>query len=122
MIKQINFVKEVPSSSGVVFELTNNIQGGLQVILDNLSSSNTMVYKFEESYDGITWVDKEFPISATEVAATFTIQPLASHTLKVTWTRSRLRLTGSGNLLVQTGLQYKVATSILSSNQLIITT
>jgi len=121
MIKQATFAKEAPSSAGTIFELTNNVQGGLQVILDNLSSDNVLVYKFEESHDGITWVDKEFSISADEVAATFTVQPLNSHTLKVTWTRARLRLTASGNLNLQVSLQYRVNTSILSSDALVIT-
>jgi len=118
MIKQTNFIKEVPASAGTIFEILSNVQGGLQVILDNTSADNVMVYKFEESYDGITWVDKEFPISADEVAATFTIQPLSGHILKVTWTRAHLRLTASGNLITQVGLQYRVNASTLADDAL----
>ncbi len=107
MITSKTFVRSVPASSDTIFEFNGNVDGGLLVVMENLSSDNTMVYKFMESYDGITWVDKSFPLTGGGTATQFTILPDSHHEIKVTYTRQKLKLMASGNLMANFSVTHR---------------
>lgn len=107
-----SFVRSVPASSDAIFEFNGNVDGGLLVSLTNLSSNNTMVYKFQESWDGVTWVDKEFALTGGGTGVQFTILPESHHEIKVLYTRAKLRLMASGNLLASVHLSHFSASSL----------
>jgi hypothetical protein len=107
MITSKTFNRSVPASSDTIFEFNGNVDGGLLVVLENLSANNTMVYKFQESYDGITWVDKSFPLTGGGTGTQFTILPESHHEVKVAYTRQKLRMLASGNLLAQISLTHR---------------
>lgn len=94
------FVKDIPSSEGAVFELQGGVvTGGVGVILENLSSTNSLVYRFQQSYDRITWVDVEFTTADDEEVSQFSIPPSTGrHHFKVSYSRPYLRMFASGNL------------------------
>lgn len=107
MITSKTFIRSVPASADTIFEFNGNVDGGLLIVMENLSADNTMVYKFQESYDGITWVDKSFPLTGGGNATQFTILPESHHEIKVTYTRQKLKLVASGNLTVQLGITHR---------------
>jgi hypothetical protein len=107
MVTSKTFCRSVPASLSTIFEVNGNVDGGLLVILENLNENNTMVYKFQESYDGTTWVDKSFTLSGGGSAVQFTILPESHHELKVSYTRQKLRMLASGNLLAQIHISHR---------------
>jgi hypothetical protein len=115
MITSKTFNRSIPASSETIFEVNGNVDGGLLVVIENLNENNTMVYKFQESYDGITWVDKSFALSGGGSAITFTILPESHHEIKVTYTRQKLKMVASGNLLAQISLTHRSQSTLEGS-------
>jgi hypothetical protein len=107
MITSKTFNRSVPASSDTIFELNGNVDGGVLVVIENLNENNTMVYKFQESYDGITWVDKSFALTGGGTGVQFTILPESHHEIKVNYTRQKLKMLASGNLLTQISLTHR---------------
>lgn len=107
-----SFIREVGAAESSLFEVLGNVDGGLLVSIDNTDQNNPLLYRFQESYDGVTWVDKTFTTSGGDTASQFSIAPEAHHEIKVAYTRQRLRLMASGNLVAHIGLSYRQYSSL----------
>jgi len=117
------FVKEIPSSEGTIFEFQGGVvTGGVGVILENLSDVNSLVYRFQQSYDRVTWVDVEFTSSEGDPVSQFSIPPSTGrHHFKVTYSRPYLRLFASGNLTANIQLTHTKASALASGTPILIT-
>ena len=116
MIKNDQFVKEIPAAEGSIYEIINVPSGGFASIMENLDAANSLTYKFQQSADGITWTDILFNVSnCTSQESTFTIAPGQNHLVKVLPSQSRTRLRAYGTLSANIGLMYRKASAFLDS-------
>ena len=91
-----DFVKQVPSSLAPVFQFAAIPASGLEVWLENLSADNSITWKFQDSDDGVTWVDRSFNTTDCHTtAASFLLQPGASQSVRITRKKEYTRLVAS---------------------------
>lgn len=103
----VQFVKNIPASESPVLEISGGVvTGGVGVILENLSQTNTLVYRVQESYDRTTWVDKQFESQDSGLVSQFSVPPLGRHHFKVTYSRPFMRIVAAGNLISNFSLSY----------------
>lgn len=105
MIKTQLLHKEIPSSDGTIFTFSGTPGSSLSVVIENEDAANSLTYKWQESADGDTWVDKALPYGAgTQVS--FVIAPETAHTVKLPNSSPFYRLVARGSVVASIGLMW----------------
>lgn len=101
--------KSIAAAESEVFKIVGAISK-VTITLENQSAASTLVYKFQESDDGVNWVDKELPLTGGGVETQFAITAGNNHIVRIVSDNSRLRLMAYGDLMAAIGIQYQVNT------------
>lgn len=107
-----SFNKEVPVVNDVIWEIHGSNPSGINVFIENQHASNTLVYSFEESVDGVTWT----AISFSAVTTFSLIAGGTPHQVKITSGNPHVRMKGYGDLPVAIGVTTYSATSVDSDD------
>ena len=102
--------KAIAAAEAEVIRVVGSVDS-LLFTLQNQDSSNTMVYKLQESDDGQTWTDLELPLTGGGTASQFSILAGEVHTVRMSSSKPRTRVMASGDLMAGIGLNYSVTTS-----------
>ena len=61
--------------------------------MENLSDTNAITYKFQESDDGVTWVDRQFSTTDPTIQATvFSLAPLTAQPISLSQRKAYVRM------------------------------
>lgn len=122
MVTSRQFHKNVAASEATLLEIAGGVvTGGISFVLENLSQTNSMVYRFQESFDRNTWVDVQFPALSGSPQSQFSIPPGQRHHLKLSYTRPYARLQASGNLVANISMLAASAHDSSAANAITIT-
>lgn len=104
-----HFIKEIGSIDAEVFRFIAG-GAGVTVAITNEDENNALVYKFQESSDGVTWVDKVLP-TGSSTSVSFVVESRATHQVKLP-PAAFYRMLARGNLLSMISLNYSTVTSL----------